>query len=158
MKKTIFFLTLFSSLCVAIAGFSATKYKCNIQMSSYKGHAAYVVVSLVDAQGKYVRTLLVLGSDAKWYDKLKEWHKAQKSQKENLSAITSASVAGGARNTATFDLDEALLDKGYTIRFESNVENLKYQKVDAAVYFNANTVEKKTAGTGYIKFVKLSKL
>ncbi len=53
-----------------------------LQMANYQGEGAYVIVSLIDNKGQYEKTLYVMGPDKKWYNTLKEWHKAQaKSQK-----------------------------------------------------------------------------
>lgn len=146
---------------LALTSFTAaaqTKYKCNVQMINYKGEAAYIVVSLVDAKGVYVKTLYMMGKDQKWYDTLKEWDKAQKKKKENISAITGASVGGAARTATTFTLDDKYINKGYKIRFESAVENEKYYTVDAEIPYTSEQVETKVDGKGYVRFVKLTKL
>lgn len=156
MKKGLLFLTCIL-LCITTYAQSA-KYKCNLQLTNYKGLGAYIVVSLVDKQGKYVKTLYMMGKDQKWYDTMKEWDKALRKKKENLNAITSASVSDGNRSTTTFVLDESLINKGYTIRFESAVENLSYYTVDAEIPFTTAALTEKTNGKGYIRFVKLTKL
>ena len=55
----------------------SSKYKCMLQMISYEGEAAYVIISLVNPKGEYEKTLSVLGPDKKWYNTLKEWYKFQ---------------------------------------------------------------------------------
>src|SRR5690606_283887 len=68
----------------------SVKYKCLIQMNSYEGEAAYVIISLINPQGAYDKTLYVLGPDKQWYNTLKEWYKFQTKTKGKLSAITGA--------------------------------------------------------------------
>ena len=64
-------------LCSAVTGKAqTTKYKCMIQMTNYMGEGAYIVVSLINKDNAYDKTLYVMGSDKKWYPDLKEWHKA----------------------------------------------------------------------------------
>ncbi len=135
------------------------KYKCLVQMDSYQGDAAYVVISLVNSKDGYEKTLYVLGNDKKWYKSLKEWYKFyQKQNSSSISAVTGASISGGDRTMKVIDIDESLLDKGYKIRFESAVEDQKYQKTDVEVPLTTEALKGKTDGTGYIKFVRFSKV
>lgn len=135
-----------------------TQYRCMLQMNAYKGESAYVVVSLVNANNKYEKTLAVLGPDKKWYDSLTEWFKAQQAKPEKLDAITGASIKGGDRRISTFSIDDKLLNKGYKIRFESSVEDQKYFADDVEIPFSTDKVLEKANGKGYIKMVKINKV
>lgn len=135
-----------------------SKYKCLLQTTSYTGEEAYIVVSLINPKGNYEKTLYILGPDKQWYNSFKEWNKQQSKKKENLSAITGASVAGGDRASATFILDESLLNKGYKLRFESSVEDQQYHMADVEIPMTTEALTQKTEGKGYIRFVKLSKV
>ena len=99
-----------------------TKYKCMLQMSNYVGEGAYIVVSLINPKGEYEKTLYVMGDDKKWYKTIKEWHKFQSKKQENISAKTGASVTGGDRSITTIEIEDAKINKGYKLRFESAVE------------------------------------
>lgn len=149
-------------LALLALGFTASaqqaKYKCLLQTISYTGEEAYIVVSLINPSGQYEKTLYVMGPDKQWYNGFKEWHKQQSKKKENLSAITGASVAGGDRSSATFVLDESKLDKGYKLRFESSVEDQQYHVDDVEIPFTTQALTQKNEGKGYIRFVKLSKV
>lgn len=140
------------------ASAQSTKYKCLLQTTSYTGEEAYIVVSLINPKGNYEKTLYIMGPDKQWYNSFKEWNKQQNKKKENLSAITGASVAGGDRASATFVLDESLLNKGYKLRFESSVEDQQYHVADVEIAMTTEALTQKTEGTGYIRFVKLSKV
>lgn len=140
------------------ASAQATKYKGMLQMTNYNGLEAYVVVSLVDAKGNAEKTLYMMGPDKKWYNGFKDWFAKLSKKKENLNAITGASVAGGDRATFTFTIDEAKINKGYKIRFESAVEDQKNYTNDLEIPFTTEDITKKTDGTGYIRYVKLSKV
>ena len=134
----------------------ATKYKCMLQMTNYMGEGAYIVVSLVDAKGAYEKTLYIMGSDKKWYPDFKEWHKFFKKKPTNISAITGASVTGGDRSVTTFEIEDSKINKGYTLRFESAVEDKKYYVKDLEVPLTTEGLAAKTEGTGYIRYVRLS--
>jgi len=133
-----------------------TKYKCMVQMTNYVGEGAYVVVSLVDSKGAYEKTLYVMGSDKQWYPDLKEWHKAFKKKPTSLSAISGASVSGGDRSVAVFEIEDAKVNAGYTLRFESAVENQQYHIKDIEVPLTTENLAGKTEGTNYIRYVRFS--
>ena len=140
------------------ASAQSAKYKCMLQMNNYMGEGAYIVVSLINPQGEYEKTLYVMGDDKKWYKSLKEWNKFYTKKPSNISAITGASVTGGDRSVTTIEIDNDKLNKGYKLRFESAVEDQKYHVTDAEVTLSTEGLAEKTEGKGYIKFVKLSKV
>lgn len=135
---------------------SADKYKCMVQMSNYPGEGAYIVVSLMNPKGEYEQTLYVLGRDKKWYPDLKEWWKFQKVKKQNISAITGASMAGGDRGVNVIEIPSDKINSGYTLRFEAAVENQKYNVKDLEVPLTTENVSGKTEGTNYIRYVRLT--
>lgn len=126
-----------------------------IQMNSYEGEAAYVIISLISPNGAYEKTLSVLGTDKQWYNTLKDWHKFQTKKKEKLSAITGASVGGGDRAMRTIEIDNSKINKGYKLRFESAVEEQKYHVNDVEIPLTTAAVTERANGKGYIRFVKL---
>lgn len=127
-------------------------------MMTYQGLEAYVVISLIDPNGNYEKTLYVLGPDKQWYNTLKEWHKFESKAKSKLSAITGASVAAGDRTVKTIEIDDSKIDKGYKLRFESAVEEQKYHTVDVEIPLSTEKISERAEGKGYIRFVKLSKV
>lgn len=135
-----------------------SKYKCMVQMNSYQGEAAYVVISLINPQGAYDKTLYVLGSDKQWYNTVKEWHKYQTKTKAKLSAITGASVAGGDRAVFVMEVEDAKIGKGYKLRFESAVEEQKYHVADVEIPLTSEGLAERTTGSGYVRMVRLSKV
>ncbi|TDS17665.1 uncharacterized protein DUF2271 [Sphingobacterium paludis] len=147
----------FSLLCCKAAVGQSSRYKCMVQMNSYEGEAAYVIISLISPNGAYEKTLSVLGTDKQWYNTLKEWYKFQTKSKEKLSAVTGASVGGGDRAVRTLVIDDAKLNKGYTLRFESAVEEQKYHVKDVEIPLTTEAVTARATGKGYIRFVKLNK-
>ena len=151
------FLTVFLLATTSyVSAQKVTKYKCMLQMTNYMGEGAYIVVSLVDAKGVYEKTLYVMGSDKKWYPDFKEWHKFYKKKPTNISAISGASFTGGDRSITTFEIEDSKINKGYTLRFESAVEDKKYHVKDVEVPLTTAGLAAKTEGTGYIRYVRLS--
>lgn len=136
----------------------STKYKCLLQMSNYKGLEAYVVVSLIAPNGQYEKTLYVMGPDKQWYNGFKEWDKALSKKNENLSAITGASIAAGDRSITTFTIDDAKMNKGYQLRFETSVEDQNYHVKDVQIPLTTEGVSQKVDGEGYIRYVRLIKV
>ncbi|MCE7070060.1 DUF2271 domain-containing protein [Dyadobacter sp. CY327] len=157
-KITLLFLTLTIARpnnAVAQAA-DKSKYKCMIQMTNYMGEGAYIVISLINNKGAYEKTLYVLGPDKKWYNSMKEWHKFQSRQKANISAITGASVTGGDRSVNVFEIDNAKINAGYKIRFESAVEDKEYHVKDLEIPLTTESLAAKNEGTGYIRYVRFS--
>jgi hypothetical protein len=152
--KVVFVFVIMQSLLSGVAAQSA-KYKCMVQLTNYMGDGAYIVVSLVDAKDNYEKTLYVMGADKKWYTSLKEWHKFHSKKNADVSAITGASVKDGDRSVATIEIDNAKLNKGYKLRFETAVEDKKYYTKDVEVPLTTEALSAKTDGTGYIRYVRL---
>lgn len=134
-----------------------SKYKCMLQMSNYVGEGAYIVVSLINPKGQYEKTLYVMGDDKKWYKDIKEWYKFY-NKKKKVDAKTGASIAGGDRSMTVLEIDDAKINAGYKIRFESAVENQKYHVTDVEIPLTTEGLAEKTEGKGYIRYVKLNKM
>ncbi|RZF60080.1 DUF2271 domain-containing protein [Sphingobacterium corticibacterium] len=158
--KTIHKILIGLMLCFLVTNSFAqsSKYKCMIQMVSYQGEKAYVIISLINPKGEYEKTLSVLGPDKQWFNTLKEWYKFQTKTKEKISAVTGASVGGGDRAVRTIEIDDSKLNKGYKLRFESAVEEQKYHVKDVELAVTPQGLVERTEGMGYIRFVKLSKV
>ncbi|MGY3054917.1 hypothetical protein ACVWYG_003126 [Pedobacter sp. UYEF25] len=135
---------------------TTSKYRCMVQMTNYMGEGAYIIVSLIDAKNQYVKTLYVLGSNKKWYNSLKEWHKFQVKNKENISAITGASLTGGDRTVANIAIESAKINAGFKLRFESAVEDKNYFVKDVEIPLTTEALSAKTDGTGFIRYVRFS--
>lgn len=135
---------------------TGSKYKCMIQLNNYTGPASYIVVSLIDKNDAYEKTLYIMGDDKKWYPDLKAWHNAHKKKPTDISAVTGASVSGGDRTVVTLDIDPSKINAGYKVRFESAVEHNPYYQQDAEVPLTTEGLSAKTVGKGYIRYVRFS--
>jgi hypothetical protein len=158
--KSILKISLIALICLSSFQASAqtSKYKCMLQMSNYMGEGAYIVVSLVNPKGEYDKTLYVMGDNKKWYKTLKEWHKFYSKKPTDISAKTGASVTGGDRSITTLEIEDAKINKGYKLRFESAVEDNKYYTADLEIPLTTEGIAAKTEGKGYIRYVRLNKI
>ena len=159
--KSIFKIAL-TSVLICLVSFQSnaqsSKYKCMLQMNNYMGEGAYIVVSLINANGDYEKTLYVMGDDKKWYKSLKEWNKFNTKKQENISAKTGASVTGGDRSMTTIEIEDSKINKGYKLRFETAVEDQKYFSADAEMSLTTQGISEKAEGKGYIRYIRLSKI
>lgn len=147
-------LTIFLSTLNAVGQGKSSKYKCMIQMTNYAGEGAYLVVSLINPVGDYEKTLYVLGSDKKWYKDVKEWHKFYTKKPINISAISGASISGGERSVLVLDLQNSKINSGYSLRFETAVEDQEYHKKDLEFPLTTDNLSGKIEGTNYIRYVR----
>jgi len=133
-----------------------SKYKCMVQLKNYQGEGAYVIVSLVDKNNKYVKTLQILGDDEKWYPDIRSWWPFfENTENTNVDAITGATIAGGERSVFTFQLSEGDLNQGNKLRFETSVENQNYYEKDLEVLLDSKNLQNKFEGIGYIRYVRI---
>ncbi|MBP92996.1 MAG: flagellin biosynthesis protein FlgD [Flavobacteriaceae bacterium] len=133
----------------------STKYKCMIQMTNYTGEAAYVVISLINPDGEYEKTLYVQGDDSEWYHDITDWWKFYGKKRSNIDAITGATIAGGARTISVIDIENSKINAGYSIRFETAVEDQEYYTKDVEFPLTSETVKSKKAGSGFIRYVRM---
>lgn len=125
-----------------------------IQLTNYDGEGAYIVVSLLNPEGKYEKTLQVLGDDPEWYSDLPEWWKFY-GKRETIDAITGETISGGQRAVKVIEIEDDKIDKGYKIRFETAVEDQKYYATDVEFELTSQSLKSKVEGKGYIRYVRM---
>lgn len=145
---------------LALVGFikptETVNYKCMIQLTNYTGEGAYVVVSLLNADNKYVKTLYVQGDDKEWYRDLTEWWKNLYGIKRpDLDAIVGETVTGGQRKMIVLKIPKDKIDSDYKIRFESAVEDQEYYKDDIEFMLTKENLSAKKEGKGFIRYVRI---
>lgn len=161
MRNKLFF-CLCSLLIVVTLAFSSfkstaesTKYKCLIQMVNYTGEGAYVVISLLDADGNYKKTLYVQGEDEEWYHDIPEWWSFYGKRRPDIDAITGATISGGERAISVIEIENDKIDTGYKIRFETAVEDQEYYKDDIQFELTSETIQSKVEGKGFIRYIRM---
>lgn len=126
-----------------------------VQMTNYTGEGAYVVISLINPKGDYEKTLYVQGDDKEWYHDLTSWWNFYGKKRNNLDAITGATVAGGARSINVIEIEDSKIDAGYSLRFETAVEDQKYYTSDVEFPLTAANLKSKKDGSGFIRYVRM---
>jgi hypothetical protein len=132
-----------------------TNYKCMVQTVNYEGEGAYIIASLMNPEGKYEKTLYILGEDPEWYHLIDEWWSYFGKEKRDVDGITGATLSGGERQVIAFDIDNSKVDKGYKIRFETSVEDQKYYSADLEIPLTSKIPSKPHKGQGFIRYVRI---
>ena len=145
----------FASLAF-VAPSDTVNYKCLIQLTNYEGEGAYVVVSVLDTEGKYIETLYVQGDDAEWYRDIEEWWKNLYGiRRPELDGIVGETVTGGERKITVLKIPTDKLDTGYKIRFESAVEDQEYYMDDVEFDLTQENLKTKKEGKGFIRYIRM---
>ncbi|MEL7120446.1 MAG: DUF2271 domain-containing protein [Bacteroidota bacterium] len=146
-------------LLVLTASFTSTlstkQVKCMVQLINYEGEGAYVIVSVVDKDDKYLTTLKVLGDDPEWYHEIDSWWAYYGKKRYSLDAVTGATISGGERSIFQLAIDEEYFAEGNKLRFETAVEEQKYFEADLEIPLGGSELNAKAEGTGYIRYVRL---
>lgn len=131
------------------------KYKCMVQLTNYSGEGAYIVISLINPKGGYEKTLNVQGNDPEWFHTVTEWWKFHGKKRSNIDAITGATISGGERSIIIIEIEDSKIDAGYSIRFETAVEDQQYHTKDVEFELTSANVNSKKEGKGYIRYVRI---
>ena len=124
-------------------------------MTNYTGEGAYVVVSLLNPDGDYEETLYVQGDDPEWYSEITAWWDFYGKHRPNIDAITGATISGGERTVSVLKIPEDKIDKGYSLRFETSVEDQDYYKDDLQFPLTTENLKGKKEGKGFIRYVRM---
>ncbi|MFY0714963.1 DUF2271 domain-containing protein [Seonamhaeicola sp. NFXS20] len=152
------YLAILSILIIGLTAFTtsnSSKFKCLIQMTNYAGHGAYVVISLINPNGEYEKTLYVKGDDDEWFNTVEEWWKFYGKKRNNIDAITGETIAGGERAIEILEIEESKINAGYSIRFETAVEDDKYVVSDVEFELTTENIKLKHNGKGFIRYIRL---
>jgi len=130
-------------------------FKCMVQMINYSGEGAYVVISLINPEGEYEKTLYVQGDDDEWYHDISEWWRFYGKTRPSIDAITGATIGGGERAISVIEIENDKIDSGYSIRFETAVEDKEYHTKDVEFALTSENVKLKHEGNGYIRYIRM---
>lgn len=132
-----------------------TTVKCMIQMKNYTGEGAYIVVSLLNPDGDYEETLYVKGKDSEWYSEIPAWWKFYGKRRPDIDAISGATISGGERAIHVLSIPTDKIDQGYSLRFETSVEDQEYYKDDLQFALTSENLKAKKEGSGFIRYVRM---
>lgn len=158
MKNTLKIIPALLLVAFLIVSFTKTEtkaIKCMIQMTNYTGEGAYVVISLMNPDGDYEETLHVQGKDNEWYSEISEWWKFYGKHRPNIDAISGATISGGERTVSVLKIPADKIDKGYSLRFETAVEDQEYYKDDLQLDLTTENLKTKKEGKGFIRYVRM---
>jgi len=161
MKNIIFkitpvlFISMFLLLSFKHSSTETSSYKCLIQMKNYTGEGAYIIVSLINPEGQYEKTLYVHGDDEDWYHDIPSWWSFYGKKRANIDAITGATISGGQRTISVLKIEDLKINSGYKIRFETAVEDQEYYEKDLELDLNSETLNGKFDGQGFIRYIRL---
>lgn len=130
-------------------------YKCMVQLTNYQGEGAYMVISLIDPKGAYAETLYVMGEDEEWYPDMTKWWAFYEPNPTNIDGISGATISGGERMVCMLGIDKDKINAGYSLRFETAVEDQQYYVDDVEIPLTSESVTKKMEGKGYIRYVRM---
>lgn len=143
--------------CICVAGalslpgvVLARPVTLNVQLQNHGGNNAYLAMYLVDATGKYKKTLWVAGKKSKYYKHLSEWARGSGLGAREFDGITGASVGSGKSLKVTVELADVLVDAGYEIRIDSAVEDGREYPAEVRVALTKPGAGKTVKGRGYI--------
>ena len=154
--KLFFGILFFGIVAFSQAPTETTNYKCLIQLTNYEGEGAYVVVSILDQEGNYLETLYVQGDDSEWYREITEWWKNLYGiRRPNIDAIVGETVTGGQRKMTVLKIPVDKIDAGYTLRFETAVEDQEYYTSDVEFALTTENLTSKKEGQGFIRYVRM---
>ena len=167
MKKNMKFgehIRLFSAVvftflfCSSFVSNVENKYKCMLQLVNYSGEGAYIVVSIIDKKNDYKKTIKVIGDDDEWYPDISKWYPYYLKNSKEMDGVTGATISGGERTIFSFDIDEKYFDGNHNLRFETAVEDQKYEADDLNFNLQKTSIVGQHSGSGYIRYIKILKL
>lgn len=124
-------------------------------MKNYTGEGAYLIISLVNKDGKYLETLYVQGEDEEWYHEITSWWKFYGKNKVNIDGISGETLSGGERSIYMLSIDESKVSNGFKIRFETAVEDKNYYEKDLEINLEELNTGTKYNGSCFIRYVRM---
>jgi len=155
LKSFIIVLVAVLSCTAFVADEGSKKYKCMVQLINYSGEGAYVVISILNEEQQYLKTLKVLGDDDEWYPDLDQWYPHYQKNNQEIDALTGATIAGGERTIFPLKIDEKYFNGTNILRFETAVEDQKYVVDDVRLDLRDGELSGQHPGNGYIRYVKI---
>ena len=153
MKKTLALLALTSALTVPALA-SARPVTLTTQLNRYGGDGAYLAIYVTGPSGAYVGSLWMAGRKTKYYKHLRGWYQATRGNTREVNGITGASVGQGRSLEISLDLNDALLDAGYTLHIDAAAENMRESPSEITVPLTKANAGKTVKGRLYIASFK----
>lgn len=114
--------------------------------------SAYLAMYLVDADGRYQRTLWVAGRKRKYYRDLRGWARASRLRRDEYDGLTGASITRGRALQVSLDLDDQLIDAGNRIVIDTATEHRGSHRAEIVVPFTTENSGQAVHGQGMVSF------
>ncbi len=124
-----------------------------VQMNEH-AEEAYFALYLVNPEGRYEKTLWVSGDIPRWYPDMNRWFRYLSRNPQELDAITGASTGASDRAIIHLEIDEALIDAGYSMRVETVVEDQENYFDDVQVDLTTDGQRARVQGSGYVRYIR----
>ena len=121
------------------------------ELKDYGGDGAYLALYLVDADGKYQRTLWVAGKKTKYYKHLADWARGSGQKSSEYDGVTGASVLSGRTLETKVTIPDELIDAGYEVRVDTAVEDMRDNRADVIAPLTSDGAGKAVRGRGYVQ-------
>jgi hypothetical protein len=136
--------------------------KCLVEIIDYRGEGAYFVISVLDKEEKYIKTVYVLGDDKSWFSEMKSFwiHLRENNLFSDedfyplIDGISGPTISGGERRVFQIKVPKNLFNNGYHLRFESAVEDKAYHLNDINISLNTEILKQTHMGHGFIKKIQ----
>jgi hypothetical protein len=149
-------LALAAALCAPAA---ARELRLTTTMARNFIGGAYIVIYLVDAEGRYKSTLQMRGTTPRYYSQLRHWYRATDVAGADRAAEadgkTAASVRRGDIMELSVDLADELFDAGNVVRIDSTLYEGRDYATDVAVPLESGAAGVVFDGRGYVKSLKI---
>lgn len=119
-------------------------------------HEPYYVAYIADTKGKYVKTLQVFGYNINYARTMKGWYRNAYRKKEDIDALSGASLKKGDSFTGDFDIDPAYIDKGYQVVLETSSENKGNLRKEIVIKLDKNKPSQKVSGKDHTEFMSVT--
>ena len=120
-------------------------------LNDYGGDGAYLALYVTDAKGAYAGSLWMAGGKSKYYEHLRDWHRATGGNAAEINGITGASVGAGGTLKITLDLADALFDAGYKLHIDAAVEDMRDSPSEVVVPLTSAGAGQPVSGRRYIR-------
>lgn len=115
---------------------------------------AYLVIYLVDTEGKYTTTVWVAGATQNYFSHFRQWWRgidvAHLDRAVEVDGKTGASVRRGEVLVLTVDLADELFDAGLVLRIDSTLYEGRDYGADVAVPLSIGQAGVAVDGRGYV--------
>lgn len=136
--------------------------KCLLEIMDYRGEGAYFIISVLDEEENYIKTVYVLGDDKSWFSEMKAfWIHLRKNNLFSdedfyplIDGISGPTISGGERRVFQIKVPKSLFNNGHLLRFETAVEDKAYHMNDISIALNTESLRQAHTGKGFIKKIQ----